>query len=119
MPASAKPTEPGAVVNNDEPVNILLVDDTPEKLMAQEAILSDLGQNLVKVSSGPEALRRLLKDEFAAILLDVNMPEMDGYEVAELVRQRPAYERVPIIFVTSYSNTEVDIARGYALGAVD
>ncbi|HYE31317.1 MAG TPA: ATP-binding protein [Methylomirabilota bacterium] len=119
MPGSISTTVPTPSEASSDQVNILLVDDSPEKLLAQESILADLGQNLVKVSSGAEALRRLLKEDFAVILLDVNMPHMDGYEVAELIRQRPAYERVPIIFVTSYSNTETDVSRGYALGAVD
>jgi signal transduction histidine kinase/DNA-binding response OmpR family regulator len=101
-----------------EPVNILVVDDVPEKIMAIEATLADLGQNIVKASSGREALRCLLKDDFAVILLDVNMPEMDGFETAALIRERKRSEHTPIIFVTAF-NDEVQIAKGYSLGAVD
>src|SRR5438105_1686285 len=78
-------------------VSILIVDDTPENLVALEAVLSDLGQRLVKVTSGKEALRMLLKEEFAVILLDVNMPGMNGFETAALIRQRKHTEHVPII----------------------
>jgi signal transduction histidine kinase/DNA-binding response OmpR family regulator len=105
-------------MKTSEPVNILLVDDVPEKLISIEASLADLGQNIVKASSGREALRCLLKDDFAVILLDVNMPEMDGFETAALVRERKRSEHTPIIFITAY-NDESQIARGYSLGAVD
>ncbi|MEO5802223.1 MAG: ATP-binding protein [Verrucomicrobiota bacterium] len=100
-------------------VNILLVDDRPDKLLALEAVLSDLNQNLVKVKSGKEALRELLHHEFAVILLDVAMPIMDGFETAALIRKRMNSEHTPIIFVTSLSDSENHIARGYSLGAVD
>jgi signal transduction histidine kinase/DNA-binding response OmpR family regulator len=109
--------EPGSM-KTSEPVNILLVDDVPEKLIAIEASLADLGQNIVKAPSGREALRCLLKDDFAVILLDVNMPEMDGFETAALIRERKRSEHTPIIFITAY-NDETQIARGYSLGAVD
>src|SRR5213080_121942 len=99
-------------------VNILLVDDQPSNLLALEATLEELGQNLVKAHSGREALRCLLKDEFAVILLDVNMPEMDGFETAALIRERKRSEHTPIIFVTAF-NDEVQMAKGYSLGAVD
>jgi CheY-like chemotaxis protein len=99
-------------------VNILLVDDLPEKLMALEAVLEDLGQNVVTASSGREALRRLLEQDFAVILLDVNMPEMDGFETAMLIRQHPRSAQTPIIFVTAFSD-DLQAARGYKLGAVD
>jgi signal transduction histidine kinase/DNA-binding response OmpR family regulator len=101
-----------------EPVNILVVDDMPEKILSIEATLEELGQNLVKAYSGREALRCLLKDEFAVILLDVNMPEMDGFETAALIRERKRSEHTPIIFVTAF-NDEVQMAKGYSLGAVD
>jgi signal transduction histidine kinase len=101
-----------------EPVNILVVDDVPEKILAIESTLTDLGQNVVKASSGREALRCLLKDDFAVILLDVNMPEMDGFETAALIRERKRSEHTPIIFITAY-NDEGQIAKGYSLGAVD
>jgi PAS domain S-box-containing protein len=100
-------------------VNILLVDDRPDKLLALEAVLSNLGQNLVKAHSGKEALKLLLKQDFAVILLDVSMPVMDGFETAAMVRQRSTSEHTPIIFVTSHNDSENHIARGYSLGAVD
>ena len=99
-------------------VNILLVDDRADKLLAIEAVLEDLGQNIVRAYSGREALRHVLTHEFAVILLDVNMPGMDGFETAELIRQRKSSEGTPIIFITSFGD-ERHIARGYSLGAVD
>jgi signal transduction histidine kinase/DNA-binding response OmpR family regulator len=105
-------------MKTSEPVNILVVDDVPDKIMAIEATLTELGQNIVKASSGREALRCLLKDDFAVILLDVNMPDMDGFETATFIRERKRSEHTPIIFVTAF-NDEVQIAKGYSLGAVD
>ena len=102
-----------------ETVNILMVDDSPDKLLAMESILQTLGQNLVKVHSGPEALRALLKQECAVFLLDVNMPGMDGFETASMIRQRPSLEHIPILFVTALSTTDSDIFKGYSFGAVD
>lgn len=99
-------------------VNILLVDDNDEKLIALDAVLEELQQNVVKVRSGREALRCLLSQEFAVILLDVNMPGLNGFETAELIRQRKATENTPIIFITAYGD-EVFVERGYSLGAVD
>ena len=103
----------------DRRVNILLVDDTPENLVALEAVLSDLGQNLVKARSGEEALRLLLRGEFAVILLDVNMPGINGFETAELIRQRKSTEHIPIIFVSAISTSDTHLFKGYSLGAVD
>lgn len=100
-------------------VNILIVDDRPDKLLALEAVLSSLGQNLVKARSGKEALKLLLAQEFAVILLDVSMPVMDGFETAAMIRQRASSEHTPIIFVTSMNNSENHVAKGYSLGAVD
>lgn len=100
-------------------VNILMVDDTPENLVALEAILSDLGQNLVKANSGEEALRLLLKHDFAVILLDVNMNGLNGFDTAALIRQRKNSEHTPIIFVTAISTSETHIFKGYSIGAVD
>src|SRR5687767_15246031 len=100
-------------------INILVVDDMPDKLLAMQAILDDLGQNVVTVQSGREALRRLLDEEFAVILLDVNMPGMDGFETATLIRQRPRTELTPIIFVSAINDNENHVSRGYSLGAVD
>ena len=114
--------EPKAKVTPTEmpdKVNILLVDDQPGKLMAHEAILSELNQNVVKATNGREALECLLRQDFAVILLDVNMPDMDGFTTAELIRQRPRFEKTPIIFITAYSTTDFDRLKGYSLGAVD
>jgi two-component system, sensor histidine kinase and response regulator len=102
-----------------ETVNILLVDDQPGKLVAHEAILSELGQRIIKARTGVEALGHLLRYDFAVILLDVNMPNMDGFETAALIRQRPRFEKTPIIFVTGYNTTDIDRLKGYELGAVD
>ena len=99
--------------------NILMVDDQPARLLTYEAILSGLGLNCVRALSGEEALKRLLGQEFAVILLDVNMPGMDGFEVARLVREHPRLERTPIIFVTAIHVSELDQLRGYEVGAID
>src|SRR4051812_14169853 len=99
-------------------IKILLVDDTPENLVALEAALNTLGEELVLARSGKEALRYLLEDQFAAILLDVKMPDMDGFEAAELIRSRPRSRHTPILFLTGYRNEE-HLFRGYNLGAVD
>ncbi len=99
--------------------SILIVDDREDKRMAIEAVVADLGENIVKASSGKEALRCLLHQEFAVILLDVNMPGMDGFETAFLIRERKSSEHTPIIFVTAISDTETHLSRGYSLGAVD
>jgi len=99
-------------------VNILVVDDRPSKLIAMEALLADLGENVVCVGSGADALRQLLEREFALILLDVNMPDMDGFEAAALIRQRPRLQHIPIIFMTAGSD-EHHALQGYSLGAVD
>ena len=105
--------------NPKEVVNILLVDDQPGKLLAHEAILSELGQRIIKARNGVEALGHLLRYDFAVILLDVNMPNMDGFETASLIRQRPRFEKTPIIFITGYNTTDLDRLKGYELGAVD
>lgn len=99
--------------------NVLLVDDHPENLIALEAILGGLGQNLVKATSGAKALRSLLHHDFAVILLDVQMPEMDGFETATLIRQRERSRNTPIIFLTAFSTNDELMVKGYSLGAVD
>jgi two-component system, sensor histidine kinase len=101
------------------PADILVVDDDPGNLAAIEAALGDLGRRLVKAGSGAEALRALLAQDFALILLDINMPGMDGFETARVIRERPRSRHVPIIFVTAYTREDTDILRGYSLGAVD
>ena len=99
--------------------NILLVDDRPENLLAMESILDDLGQNLVRAGSGQEALRFLLVEDAALILLDVQMPGLNGFELAELIRERERTQHTPIIFVSATSKNEQYVFRGYSLGAVD
>ena len=102
-----------------EKVSILLVDDQEARLLSYEAILGALRQNLVRARSGTEALKRLMKEDFAVVLLDVNMPVMDGFETARMIRQHPRYESTPIVFVTAIHDSEIDRRRGYELGAVD
>src|SRR6266481_7249743 len=101
-----------------DPVKILLVDDNPDNLVSLEAALEGLGQELVLANSGMEALRHLLDYDFAAILLDVKMPEMDGFQTAELIRSRKRSRNTPILFLTGYKSDE-HLFRGYDLGAVD
>ncbi len=103
----------------EAPVKILLVDDQPGRLLTYRAILEPLGEDLVEASSGVEALKRLMDDDYALILLDVNMPGMDGFETANMIHQHPRFERTPIIFVTAVNVTDMDRLRGYKLGAVD
>ncbi|MBF2064672.1 MAG: PAS domain S-box protein [Calothrix sp. C42_A2020_038] len=100
-------------------VNVLLVDDHPENLLALEGILEGLGQNLVRATSGAQALKCLLNQDFAVILLDVQMPDMDGFETATLIRQRERSLYTPIIFLTAFSTSDSMVERGYSLGAVD
>jgi two-component system sensor histidine kinase/response regulator len=100
-------------------VNILLVDDQPANLVALEAMLQGLGQNLVPAGSGREALKWLLTHEAAVVLLDVKMPDMDGFETATLIRQRDKSRHTPIIFLTAADQSQTDAVRGYAVGAVD
>ncbi|HTT04592.1 MAG TPA: response regulator [Steroidobacteraceae bacterium] len=102
-----------------EKVNILLVDDQPARLMTYESILGELGHNLVTARSGTDALERLMADEYAVVLLDVNMPGMDGFEVASMIHEHPRFEKTPIIFITGVHISELDRLRGYTLGAVD
>jgi signal transduction histidine kinase len=102
-----------------EKVNILLVDDQPARLLTYEAILQDLRHNLVFARSGVEALEKLMRGEFAVVLLDVSMPEMDGFEAARLIHEHPRFERTPIIFITGVHMSELDRLHGYKLGAVD
>jgi serine phosphatase RsbU (regulator of sigma subunit) len=104
---------------SEDRVNILLVDDQPNNLFALEATLEGLGQNLVKARSGPEALKCLLVDHFAVILMDVLMPGMDGFETAALIRQREKTQRTPIIFLTAVGNSDVHMFKGYSVGAID
>ena len=116
---SLRPEQNGSGSPAPARANILLVDDRQDKILALEAVISSLGENIVKARSGKEALRHLLTTEFAVILLDVSMPVMDGFETAALIRKRPRSEHTPIIFVTSINNSENHISKGYSLGAVD
>jgi len=108
-----------ALVRDDQKVDILLVDDRPDKLLALESILGSLGENMVRAYSGREALRALLQQDYAVILLDVNMPGMDGFETAEMIRSRERSQRTPIIFFTAMELDEKQVFRSYSLGAVD
>ena len=119
LETSAPPTPLPADRPIDDRVNILLVDDQPANLVALEAMLQGLGQNLIKAESGREALKWLLTHDFAVILLDVKMPEMDGFETATLIRQRDKSRHTPILFLTAADNTQTQAVRGYAVGAVD
>jgi len=103
----------------NEKVNILLVDDQPARLLTYQSVLSELGQNLVCAHSGLEALDKLMREEFAVVLLDVSMPGMDGFEAARLIHEHPRFEKTPIIFVTGVHVTDLDRLKGYKVGAVD
>lgn len=100
-------------------VNILMVDDQPGKLLSYEAILSELNENLIKVTSAKEALEKLLKADVAVVLMDVSMPEIDGFELAEIIRQHPRFQKTAIIFVSAVHLTDLDRLKGYQAGAVD
>ena len=113
---SANPNRDGG---SEGKARILVVDDRPDKLLAYQVMLAELNQDVVCANSGKEALRCLLQHDFAAIILDVNMPVMDGFETAALIRQRVRSETTPIIFVSAINDTVNHISRGYSLGAVD
>jgi len=106
-------------MNEKDKVNILMVDDQPGKLMSYETILSGLEENLIRASSGKEALEHLLKTDVAVLLVDVSMPDLDGFELAGMIREHPRYRKTAIIFVSAIHFTEVDRLKGYQLGAVD
>lgn len=108
-----------AMMENDHKVNILLVDDEPANLVALEAVLEPLGQNLVKASGGTQALRHVLNRDFAVILLDVQMPDMTGIEAAAMIRERERSRTTPIIFLTGVVRTAEMMFKGYSAGAVD
>ena len=107
------------MTENENPVNILLVDDQPANLLALEAVLESLGQNLVRANSGEEALRHLINRDFAVILMDVLMPGMNGFETTALIRQRERNRNTPIIFLTAGEKAEADIFQGHVAGATD
>jgi len=114
-----KAEERPVITQTPQRVKILLVDDQPENLLSAEAVLDSLGQEIVRANSGREALRHLLTNDFAVILLDVMMPEMDGFETAALIRQRGRSRATPIIFLTALGRSEEHVFRGYDVGAVD
>jgi two-component system, sensor histidine kinase and response regulator len=119
MMKTAREAKIGSVAETVEPVKILLVDDSPENLLSAGAVLESLGQEVIMAESGREALRHLLDKDFAVILLDIMMPEMDGFETAALIRQRERSRLTPIIFLTALGRSEEHMRRGYDLGAVD
>src|SRR6201996_958673 len=102
-----------------EKVNILLVDDQPAKLLAYEVILKELGENLAVATSGRDALEYLLKNEVAVILVDVCMPELDGFELAAMIREHPRFQKTAMIFISAIQVSDLDRLRGYEMGAVD
>src|SRR5919108_63104 len=103
----------------DDKVNILLVDDQPAKLLSYEAILSELDERLIKSASAKEALEQLLKHEIAVILVDVCMPDLDGFQLAAMIRDHPRFRQTAIIFISAIHLSDVDRLRGYEMGAVD
>jgi PAS domain S-box-containing protein len=111
--------EPAFPLDGRDPVTILMVDDQPSKLMSYEVILQDLGERLVKANSGREALDCLLRGDVAVVLMDVSMPEIDGFELADMMRQHPRFQKTPIIFVSAVHLSDPDRIRGYQSGAVD
>jgi CheY-like chemotaxis protein len=111
--------ERGHAMDEQDKVNILMVDDQPGKLLSYEAILADLGENLITARSGREALELLLQTDVAVVLLDVNMPEIDGFALAAMIRQHPRYQHTAILFISGMYLTERDMLKGYAHGAVD
>src|SRR5437773_6734279 len=106
-------------MSQPEKVNILMVDDQPSKLLTYEVMLAELGENLVKANSGRDALEKLLKLDVAVVLMDVSMPEIDGFELAEIIRQHPRFQKTAIIFISAVHLTDLDRLKGYQHGAVD
>src|SRR3981081_1182824 len=106
-------------MRGDEKLNILLVDDQPAKLLSYEVILHDLGENLIKATSGREALEHLLKSEIAVVLVDVCMPDLDGFQLAAMIRDHPRFKKTAIIFISAIHLSDMDRLRGYEMGAVD
>src|SRR2546421_10341054 len=102
----------------EDKVNILLVDDHPAKLTSYEVILRELGENLIKAASAREALEQLLKNDVAVVLIDVCMPELDGFQLAAMIRDHPRFQKVAIIFISAIHLSDMDRLRGYQMGAV-
>jgi signal transduction histidine kinase len=118
MPFEVHPAR-GMEAPMDERINILMVDDQPGKLLTYEAILGDLGENLIKAHSGMEALEHLLKNDIALVLMDVSMPGMDGFETAQMIQEHPRFQNTPIVFISGIHVTDMDRLNGYKHGAVD
>ncbi|HEX6501929.1 MAG TPA: ATP-binding protein [Terriglobales bacterium] len=106
-------------MSTDEAVNILMVDDQPGKLLSYEAILAPLGESLLKANSGREALEQLLRKDIAVVLMDVSMPDIDGFQLADMIREHPRFQKTAIIFISAVHLTDVDRLKGYERGAVD
>jgi len=106
-------------MSGQEKVNILMVDDQPGKLLTYESILSELHENLITARSGREALNHLLRTDIAVVLMDVSMPELDGFELADMIRQHPRFQKTAIIFISAVHLTELDQLKAYERGAVD
>src|ERR1035438_4381646 len=102
-----------------EKINILMVDDQPAKLLSYEVILAELGENLIKAHSASDALNILLKTDIAVVLMDVSMPDVDGFELADVIRQHPRFQKTAIIFISGVHLTDSDRIQGYRSGAVD
>src|SRR6202162_6608073 len=100
-------------------VNMLLIDDQPGKLLGYEVMLGELGENLIKAGSANEALQQLLKNDVAVVLIDVCMPDLDGFELAAMIRDHPRFQKTAIIFISAILLSEMDSLRGYEMGAVD
>src|ERR1019366_4324272 len=111
--------EPDTTMTSDDRVNVLLVDDQPAKLLSYEVILRELGENLIKTASAREAFECLLKNDVAVVLVDVCMPELDGFQLAGMIREHPRFQKTAIIFISAIHLTDVDRLRGYEIGAVD
>src|ERR1051326_1631701 len=117
-----QPERNGPYENNreqHEKVSILMVDDQPAKLLSYEVILGELGENLIKATSGRDALDKLLKNDIAVVLTDVSMPDIDGFDLADLIRQHPRFQKTAIIFISAVHLTDLDRVKGYQRGAVD
>src|SRR5437764_15177607 len=119
QPVPTPPSLPASMPHPETREKILLVDDRPENLLALESVLEDLGHQLWRAGSGREALRCLLHEDFALILLDVQMPDIDGFETAALIRDRERSRLTPIVFLTANNTSETHVSRGYSLGAVE
>src|ERR1700731_2849400 len=106
-------------MNERDRANILMVDDQPGKLLSYEAILKDLGENLLQARSAREAMEQLLRNDIAVVLMDVSMPEIDGFELADMMHQHPRFQKTAIIFISAVHLTDLDRIKGYQSGAVD